>query len=372
MRSWRRKIFFAAGATATFLLSSCSPIYVVQAGWEEARILWKRQPIDEVVEDPATTPDIKKKLLLVQDARKFAASFGLKPKGSFTKFSQIDRDVLVWVLTGSSKIALQPVTWWFPIVGSVPYKGFFEREDAEAAAKALEKKELDVYLRPSAAFSTLGWFDDPLLSTTIRFDEISLANTVIHEILHNTIWVPDYVPFNESLANYVGTIGAIKFFQAREGDDGPNALEAVKRWHTEIDFAKFIANTTAELQQIYTPVQAEPPSPGEPAFEEIVKRRDAVLDRALEVWIQAHEPGSRRNSKLNNAVILSHQAYLDRLWLFDEAYSYCDSLPLFIEAMQRVEKRAKEGNTDPYTELEAEIVSLKKLRELANKPFSQG
>ena len=372
MRFGRRKYFLFAAAVATFLLSSCSPIYVVQAGWEEARILWKRQLIDQVVADPNTDESLRKKLILVQDARKFAAEIGLKPEGSFTKYSQIDRDVLVWVLTGSSKVGLQPVTWWFPIVGSVPYKGFFEREDAEAAAKALQAKQFDIYLRPSAAFSTLGWFDDPLLSTTIRFDEISLANTVIHEILHNTIWIPNYVPFNESLANYIGTIGAIKFFQAREGDNGPNALEAVKRWHTEIDFAKFIANTTNELLQIYAPVQAEPPSPEDPAFAEIVKRRDEVLSRALETWVAEHEPNSPRGSKLNNAVILSHQAYLDRLWLFDEAYSYCDSFPAFLEAMQRVEKRAKSEKSDPYKELETEIAEMKRLKELANKPFSQG
>ena len=140
--------------------------YLLRAGWEEARILQRRQRIGDLVASPATDSLTRAKLRVVLEARRFATdSLGLDVEESFTRFTKLDRDTLVLVLSAAYRDRLQFRTWWFPIVGRVPYKGYFDFGAARQDAESLERRGLDTYLRPSPAFSTLGWFNDPLLST---------------------------------------------------------------------------------------------------------------------------------------------------------------------------------------------------------------
>ena len=190
--------------------------YLARAGWEEGRILLSRRPIETLVADPGVPAPTRAKLRLVLEARAFAEdSLGLPAGGAFTTYTDLGRDTLVLVLSGAERDTLAPVTWWFPIVGRVPYKGFFDVADARAAADALADAGRDAYLRPSPAFSTLGWFDDPLLSTTLAADSVDLVNTVIHELTHNRYYAPGGAVFNESFANFVGARGAERFLRAR-------------------------------------------------------------------------------------------------------------------------------------------------------------
>jgi predicted aminopeptidase len=120
-------------------------------------------------------------------AREYARdSLRLRTKESFTTYSRLDKDTLVLVLSAAYRDRLEPYTWWFPIVGRVPYKGYFDFDAARRTARKFYEDGYDVSLRPSDAFSTLGWFNDPLLSTSLRRDSVDLANTVIHELTHNT------------------------------------------------------------------------------------------------------------------------------------------------------------------------------------------
>src|SRR5690606_4806050 len=144
-----------------------------------------------------TTPDVRRKLELVLQARAFADSqLGLAVGESYTTYSWVDSDTLLMVLSAARKDRFVPYTWWFPIVGRVPYKGFFNFNEAYQEARELEAEGYDTHVRPSAAFSTLGWFNDPVLNTVLRYDDVSLVSTVVHEILHNSIFVPGKVGFN--------------------------------------------------------------------------------------------------------------------------------------------------------------------------------
>lgn len=335
------------------LLGACSPMYVLRAGWEESRILWKRRPIDKLVRRSDMPQEQKAKFRLVLAARDFAQKMGLEPEGSFTEYTDVEREVLLWVLSASSATEFRPVTWWFPIVGSIPYKGFFDKEQAWEEAGELQQEGYDIYLRPSPAFSTLGWFDDPLLSTVLAFDDVSLVGTVIHEILHNTIWIKNSAPFNETLANFVGTIGARNFFLAQDPPLLKLAEEADARWHDELLFAEFLRRIRSELEELYARASKTPDGEGL-GREEILKRREIKFEEIRSEW-QALQSSFRSqtyrgaNISLNNASIVAYEIYLSKPQLFSRHYAACgDNLPRFIASLRLFadSKAAKKGPFD--------------------------
>lgn len=350
---------------AVFLLisSSCSPVYVLRAGWEEANILWRREDISKLLKNGETDPELKEKLALVLQAREFAAEIGLEPGGSYTQYSALDRDVLVWVLSASPSIEISSYTWWFPIVGRVPYKGYFEKEQGLAEAERLKRKGYDILLRPSPAFSTLGWFNDPLLSTMTAFDSVSLVGTVIHEIFHNTVWIPNHVAFNETLANIVGTVGAYQFFDEFGESGAELAREAQARWEDELLYASFLHTAKERLEKFYQELPAEIDRDNVP--QEILTKRKEIFAELQKHWA---EQESRLQTKifnghaqrLNNAVIISNLVYLDRPWLFRELLDFHDfSLPAFIQDIKAIEQQVRKTKEDPFSLLERRLRELR-------------
>ena len=198
------------------LISAPTGCYLSRGAWEEAKILSRREPISEIVARPGVPAETKEKLKLVLAARQYAKdSLKLRVKDSFTTYSRLDHDTLVLLLSAAYRDTLKPYTWWFPVVGRVPYKGYFDFDEARRTAREMEREGFDTYLRPADAFSTLGFFNDPLLSTTLKSDTLSLANTVIHEVTHNTFYASGQAPFNESFAMFVGARGSAAFFRSR-------------------------------------------------------------------------------------------------------------------------------------------------------------
>jgi len=205
--TWRRRAGRALGAAAAlaafYLAGTADGRWLARAAWEEGRILARRRPIAELAAAGSGVDErTRGKLQLVLGAREFAAeSLGLRAGRSFTQYADIGRDTLLLLLTGARRDTLAPVTWWFPVVGRVPYKGFFDWAAARAAADGLRRDDRDAYLRPAGAFSTLGWFDDPLLNTTLAQDSVDLANTVVHEITHNEFYAPGQAAFSIAVSS---------------------------------------------------------------------------------------------------------------------------------------------------------------------------
>jgi len=193
----------------TLLLSGCSPVYLIQSGIEQSRILLARESISELLKSNQLDQELKTKLELVLEARDFAAKMGLTPGQSYLQYVKIPRDSLAWVVMATPPDSFSFYTWWYPIVGTVPYKGYFNQDHAYCLADRLEFKGLETSVRGTDAMSTLGYFNDPILSTTLSRAPHLVVNTVIHEIFHATLWIPDHVAFNESVANFIGLPGAI-------------------------------------------------------------------------------------------------------------------------------------------------------------------
>ena len=223
--------------------------YLHRAGVEESRILAARRPIARLVADTTIPADTRARLRLVLEARDFAATLGLQAKETYTKYSDVGRDTLLLVVTASGADCICPVTWKYPIAGRVPYKGFFDPHEAQRFADGLAAKGYDVNLRPSSAFSTLGWFNDPLLSTALERDSVELVALVLHEIAHNTLWVKGNVAFNESYAQLVGYRGAEAFFRTQ--GDSALAARAADRWHDEGVFGVFYDELIRRADSLY-------------------------------------------------------------------------------------------------------------------------
>jgi len=181
--------------------------YVAQATSGEFRILHAARPIPEAVADPRVPARIGRLLLSVRTIKAYARARGLRPTGNYESYADLRRSAAVWVVQGCAPLAFDVKRWRFPIVGTIPYLGFFDEGAARRYAESLARQEgLDVDVRVASAFSTLGWFHDPVLSTMIPGTEDALgelANVVLHESVHATLYVKDQSAFDESLASFV-------------------------------------------------------------------------------------------------------------------------------------------------------------------------
>lgn len=317
-RVLRTAFLLLAATLAVLTLASKELRFVLRAAYGEARILLARRPLRELIADPATSPGRRAQFELVLDARAFAADrLGLKAGETYTTFSEVGDGPLVHVLSASPKDRLAGYRWSYPVVGAVPYKGFFDEEVARAEMRRLELKGYDTYLRPSGAFSTLGWFNDPMLSTALDDDPVEIAVTVIHEIAHNTLWVPGDVRFNESYANFVGFRGAELFFASR--GDHEAARRCAAMWRDEKRLGAFYTRLEDDLQSLY--------GAGLPA-EEVARKRAGIFARArtamkveLAGELEVYSGERIAKTPLNNARVIAKRIYLTGLDEFDKMYT---------------------------------------------------
>ena len=316
--------------------------YILRGAWEELGILRRRRPIAEIVADSTTRPEVRHRLQLVLDARQFAvATLGLNAKESFTTYSTVKHDTLVLVLTAAYRDRLAAVRWWFPIVGHVPYKGFFDFAAARRIRDEYERRGFDTSLGASSAFSTLGWFNDPLLNTTLRRDTVDLANTVIHELTHNTLFVKGQVEFNESFASFVGAKGAAAFFRQRGSDSA--ATRAELEWEDDKQLSTFWSMVVKSVDSAYKQ------HPSDSAAR--VRARDSVFVRARRVLVEEIGPvlktiprPSLERVRFNNASLIARRTYAHDLWVFDEAYRRVGDLRKFVATLR---ERTANGR-DPF------------------------
>ena len=337
------------------VVSGCSPFYVIRAGWAQAGILRSRVPLTDVMVDPSTDEATRGKLRLVWDARAYAVGrLGFENTGdSYTSLAPLESDTLALVLSAAYPDRLAFRTWWFPIVGRVPYRAYFSTEAGEQARDELEEEGFDTYLRPTAAFSTLGWFADPLYSTLLRLDEVQLVTTVLHELAHNHLYVSGQGRFNESFATFVGHVAAIHFF-CRPDEAGPITLRCQRardRWDDAQDVSRFVDEVERAILDVY----AQAP---EAAVGDFTAVRNAVYLTARTEFVEDVQPRLRASTyayfgteTLNNATLLSRSLYYHRLPDFNRLWSAWDGR--FPDLLAWLRSEAPEMD-DPFALLDSD------------------
>ncbi len=290
--------------------------YLARAGLEETRILAAARPFDEIAGDPDASPELRSTLRLVLDARDFAAELGFEARETYTTYTDVGRDTLLLVLQAAPTNCICPVTWKWPSVGRMPYKGFFDPSAAQHSADELAARGYDVYLRPAGAFSTLGWFNDPLLSTAMSRDSVELIATVFHEIAHNSLYVKSATPFNESFAQMAGYRAAEAFFRAR--GDTVSARRAADRIHDEAVLGAFYEELTRRLEAFYG---AEPDSAALDSGRLAEGRwARAQLEGAVGDSLRTVTFGTAPDRPVNNARLIGATIYRTKLDRFDAWY----------------------------------------------------
>lgn len=197
------------------LLPGC---YLGHVAAGQAELLWARRPIERVLADPAITDTLRQRLGRVQQVRRYAMELGLSVESRYRHYAPWPGDRVVTTVVATRPGEIEPAGFWFPIVGHVPYKGFFDVARADAFAEQLRDEGLDVCEVPVRAYSTLGWFDDPVTDPMLQLPEPQLVETLLHELVHATTFVASDAVFNEGVASFVGEEGAVRFYAAREGE----------------------------------------------------------------------------------------------------------------------------------------------------------
>lgn len=218
----------------------------------QLKIIWNARPVEEVLKDTEVADSVKYKLLLIQEIKAFAvAELGLEPNDNYSTFYKQNKDELLWALSATEPYALKYFEWNFPFLGSVTYKGFFDKEMGLKEKEELEKQGYDIDWGIVSAWSTLGFFKDPIFQSFLNKTEGKLANLIIHELTHGTIYIKNDVDFNENLASLIGDRGALRYLEYRFGKDSKEYQEYIMHRQDSKRFQKYIVSGAAKLDSLY-------------------------------------------------------------------------------------------------------------------------
>lgn len=232
-------------------VAGCSAMeYYWQAVNGHTDILNREQPISELLAKPDLDPELRTALEEMQRARDFASEeLGLPDNNSYREYADIGRDYVIWNVIATEEFSVVPQTWCFPFAGCVNYRGFFAKSDAEDFAKHLRSEGKDVYVAGARAYSTLGWFDDPLLNTMLYRDEAMRVGVLFHELAHQKLYVQDDTAFNEAFATAVAQEGVRRWFLYNGNTSKYGRyLESEQR---RAEFNTLLKQTRSRLQVLY-------------------------------------------------------------------------------------------------------------------------
>lgn len=305
----------------TLSLSGCGIGYLLQSADGQYKLIAKKVSFEKVLSNPDINDETKRKIKLVQEVKKFAENeYSLSPSKSYESFVQLDGKYVTYAVTASPQNKIQAYLWSFPIIGKVPYKGYFKKQGADDEAAELRKENYDVLVRGVSAYSTLGWFNDPLLSSMLNDSDADLVETIIHEMTHTTLYIKNSSEFNERLATFVGQKGLEDFYFKKEGIDS-TTLKKAKAINSDRDvFFEFISKEIKNMDLFY-----------EKAGTGFLKERDAQFAKIKDKFNTEILPKLKTKQyiyfsdlNLNNAVLLNYKIYYHNLKIFEKLFKSVD------------------------------------------------
>ena len=337
--------------TLTLLFSSCQLGYYMKSATNQFSMMASRVPIDEALEKSPLTEAQKNKLRLSQQAREFAfQDLHLKQTKNYDTYIDLKRPYVTWVVNAAYKWEMKNYQWSYPIVGAMPYKGFFSEQEALEQAADLQKEGLDTNVRGVSAYSTLGWFKDSVLSSMLRYKDHDLVNTIIHEIVHSSVYIKSNSDFNERLAVFIGGKGTEMFYKKLEGSD--SATVKLIRAENEDDklFSEFISVQIKKLETWYKSNSEQNEKIRQEQFEKI----KMAFKNEMNSKFKTTSYQKFADQKINNATLGLLRTYMEDLSDFEILYSKCnENMDLFIEKIKTLEK-----SKDPAEDLKKINASL--------------
>ena len=306
MLSTPRTVLRGALLAALGLLTpACADItYFAHVTRGQLAIAHARAPLDRVDAAPTTDAKLAARLRLARDARRFAIEhLGLPDNRSYTTYVDLHRPYVVWNVFAAPRYSIDPVLHCFPIAGCVPYRGYFDEAKAKKAASTLEADGNDVFVGGVAAYSTLGWFADPILSSMLRWDDDELSGTIFHELAHQRIYVKDDTTFNESFATFVQREGLREWRAAR----GLSTGNAEDERHDD-EFVRLVLELRERLRVLYAGLR------GSNEVERSKRREFEDFRSRYAAWRDSRRPADHTRdafvaSPLNNATLLPFGLY---------------------------------------------------------------
>jgi predicted aminopeptidase len=355
MRTTNSKLigrYFFRGIIGLFTLTllstvfpGCSVGYVLKSAYFQAELLGKREPIQDLRSQDQFNEDELRALDRIRDVKHYGAEIGLKATDNYDTFAA-DWDRKIWNLSACEELEFKPKKWTFPIVGKIPYLGFFRRQDADPWIKRLENKGYETYIRTAGAYSTLGWFKDPVLPGMLKWNDYRLADTVLHELAHATIWIKGSVKFNESFANFVGEVAAFEYLDNRFGPTSTQMLNALKNFEDLQKWRALLRDLYQDLDTVYS----------NQTLNDSEKRRQkealfaSMTERVVMAQFQNPDRFHRAVAKgtWNNARMIQYKTYNHNRDYFRAIYEQENrDLLRFMRAIETI----TDGQKDPFQAL---------------------
>ena len=305
IRRMARALFLVSLLGSAALLAACADLgYYAHVTHGETSLLMSRRPVGTVIADPKTDPGLAQRLRLSQQARTFASnSLKLPSNRSYTYYVALNRAYVVWNVYATPRFSLDPIEHCFPVAGCVAYRGWFDQVKARNNAEHLQAQGYDVYVGGVPAYSTLGWFADPIISSMLRWDDDELVGTIFHELAHQLIYVKGDTAFNESYAMFVENEGVREWHRSRNEPVDTQDNQAM-----DDSFTELVLQLRDKLNVVYTSSAKEP-------VMTMAKQKEIEAFRArYTVWRDQQWHGDHRYDRwvaepINNASLLPFGLY---------------------------------------------------------------